>query len=74
MECKALSGKAGTVAIKIGIYPEWNVKTSSSYVLLSKLLIGIYPEWNVKYILHSFFILPICIGIYPEWNVKCSHH
>ena len=32
----------------IGIYPEWNVKSSVTLICKLYLFIGIYPEWNVK--------------------------
>ena len=48
MECKVYK-RAGTKAsIRIGIYPEWNVKIDLKMKSVQNPPIGIYPEWNVK--------------------------
>ena len=48
MECKfTIKFFKGSKSI-IKIYPEWNVNSLLSKVLLIVLAIKIYPEWNVN--------------------------
>ena len=70
MECKGSSSLAYKPCLRIGIYPEWNVKYHSCYTLLLPARIGIYPEWNVKIKRSHDNKIESYIGIYPEWNVK----
>ena len=48
MECKVQIAQREISSLKIGIYPEWNVKLFYQPFLSSLRYIGIYPEWNVK--------------------------
>ena len=72
MECKDYQAYQDLVALVIGIYPEWNVKSISLIHSLAANFIGIYPEWNVKIDNFKYGALKLEIGIYPEWNVKKS--
>ena len=48
MECKEALAGDKTARVRIGIYPEWNVKRIKAFPLCGYRHIGIYPEWNVK--------------------------
>ena len=56
--------------VYIKIYPEWNVNSLLSKVLLIVFPIKIYPEWNVNYEAPLAIHEGIDIKIYPEWNVN----
>ena len=70
MECKVVCVRPGRPYDKIGIYPEWNVKSLLRLQESPFAFIGIYPEWNVKIISLKMLFKLLLIGIYPEWNVK----
>ena len=48
MECKVIEKITELLDRFIRIYPEWNVKYSTSSGVGIAFPIRIYPEWNVK--------------------------
>ena len=71
MECKVSKAKSRDTELKIGIYPEWNVKLD---IIPVSVLDRIH--WNISRMeckaIKVIFKLSAgaFIGIYPEWNVK----